>query len=576
MIRMIHRILRFCDRKNAARIRSAYIFSFLNSLTQNAQILAGIFMIRELTEGDATPDTCCITAGILLLCFGLSALFKHLSDRLQSSSGYKVFAEKRREFASHLRKLPMGYFTDENIGRISSILSEDMVFVEENSMSIIADMVSGIFSQLVVTVFMFILDPLLGAVMLVTLCIVFAISFPLSRTAMRNSVGRQSAVEDLTGSVIEYAEGIAVSKSFRLTGESSTRLRDSFVRSRDANLRFEREYSPYERALEIVYAIGTAGILTAGVWLLQTDRIDTVSFMGVLLFLMNLFTPCKTIFQLISRLTITDTALDRIEDVFAQKPLSSDGNTIPPEESEHEIEFRDVSFSYGDEEVLQGISFTADRDQMVAICGQSGSGKTTIANLLARFWDIDRGQILLQGTDIREMPMEELMGNISMVFQKVYLFEDTIFNNIAMGKTDATREEVMEAARRARCYDFIMDLPYGFDTVVGAGGTTLSGGEAQRISIARCILKDAPIIILDEATASIDADNERYIQEGMSELVMNKTVLVIAHRLNTIRNADKILVIDHGKIAEEGTHGELINKGGLYSHMTAAAKESKE
>ena len=576
MIRMLHRILVFCDKKNARNIRLAYVFSFLNSFAQNAPVMAGIILIRELMEGTADAVKCCVMAGILLLCFVLGALFRNMSDRFQSSSGYKVFAEKRKEFASHLRKLPMGYFTDENIGRISSILTEDMVFVEENSMSIIAEVVSGFFSQLVITAFMFFLDPLLGCIILATDIVVLLISIPMNKTAMRNSIGRQEAIEDLTGSIIEYAEGMAVSKSFGLTGESSTRLRGSFAKSREANLQFEREYAPFERILEIVYAIGTAGIIAAAVWLLQTDRMDSINFIGVLLFLMNLFTPFKTVFQLGSRLTIMETALNRIDKVFAEKPLYLDGTKEPLAVYDHEIEFKNVSFSYGDEEVLKGISFSADKDQMIALVGESGSGKTTIANLLARFWDVNDGEILLHGTNVKDMPMETLMDHISMVFQKVYLFEDTVFNNIAMGRDNCTMEDVAEAAKKARCYDFIMQLPYGFDTIIGEGGTSLSGGEAQRISIARCILKDAPIIILDEETASIDADNERYIKEGMTELCRNKTVLVIAHRLNTIRNDDRILVIDHGKIAEEGSHDELMSMHGLYSHMALLQKDMND
>ncbi len=567
MLHMVHRILRFCDRKNARSIRSAYIFSFLKSFSQNAPIMVAMFMIRELMEKRATTVSCIIAAGILFLFFILTAIFGHMSDRLQSSSGYKVFADKRIEFAGHLRILPMGYFTAGNIGRISSILSEDMVFVEENSMSIIAEIVSGFFSQLVITVFMFILNPILGIIMMIISVIVMCVGVPMNRESMRNSDARQKAVEQLSGTVIEYAEGMAVSKSFGIMGESSTNLRESFAVSREANLTFEKEHTPWERRLEIIYALGSATVLTAAVWLIQNGKIDNTTFIGVLLFLMNLFTPFKNIYQLGSRLTIMDIALNRIESVFNEKPLQAGGSMIPPADYGHEIEFKDVSFSYENEEVLHDISFTADKNEMVALVGESGSGKTTIANLLARFWDVDSGTVSIRGTDIRKMPLGILMDHLSVVFQRVYLFEDTIYNNIAMGKENATYDEVMEAAKKARCYDFIMKLSYGFETRVGEGGSTLSGGEAQRISIARCILKDAPIIILDEATASIDADNEHYIKEAMSELCREKTVIVIAHRLNTIQGADKIIVMDHGMIAEQGKHHELIDNKGLYHKM---------
>jgi len=260
--------------------------------------------------------------------------------------------------------------------------------------------------------------------------------------------------------------------------------------------------------------------------------------------------------------------LDRIEAVFAETELDNGGTAVIPEwTGGPEIEFRDVSFGYGERDVLKNVSFTVPKNTMTALVGPSGSGKTTIANLLPRFWDVGQGAVFLRGTDIREVPLASLLDQISMVFQRVYLFRDTVYNNIALGRMDATREEVEEAARKARCYDFIMALPDGFETVIGEGGASLSGGEQQRISIARCILKDAPIVILDEATASVDADNESHIQAAISELVRGKTLLVIAHRLNTVRNADQILVIEDGRIAERGRHDALMAAGGLYRTM---------
>ena len=576
MIKMLHRILKFCDAKNARNIRIAYIFSFLKSFLRNAPVMISVLLIRELMEDKCDVIMCCIMAGLLLAMLVISSFFQHIADRFQSASGYKVFAEKRKEFAAHLRRLPMGYFTAGNIGKISSILSEDMVFIEENSMNVIATVVGNIFSQLMITVFMFVLSPYLGVVMIVAEIIILCVAVPMNNESLRNSAARQQSVEELSGAVIEYAEGLGVSKSFGMTGESVESLRAGFAKSRDANLTFEREHTPWERALEVLYALGSGAVLVVAVGLMEKSSIDNASFIGVMLFLLNLFTPLKSIFQLGSRFTIMVDCLNRLEKVFAEKELSMDGTSEPIKNAEHEIEFSNVSFSYENEEILHDISFKADKGQMVALVGESGSGKTTIANLLARFWDINSGSIRVRGVDIREMSMGTLMDHLSMVFQKVYLFEDSVYNNIAMGRSNATRQEVIEAAKKARCYDFIMQLPYGFDTIIGEGGATLSGGEAQRISIARCILKDAPIIILDEATASIDADNERYIKEAMSELCKNKTVLVIAHRLNTIMSAEQILVLDHGVIKEHGNYEELMAKKGIYYRMSTVQRKMNE
>ena len=263
--------------------------------------------------------------------------------------------------------------------------------------------------------------------------------------------------------------------------------------------------------------------------------------------------------------------MDRIEAVLAQPELPDRGReTLPKAGGAPEVEFRNVTFAYGEKEVLHDVSFTLEKNRMLALVGPSGGGKSTVANLLSRFWDVKQGQVLVRGRDIRDIPLSDLMDQISMVFQRVYLFQDTVYNNIAMGRTDATREEVYEAARKARCYDFIMELPDGFDTVIGEGGASLSCGERQRISIARCILKDAPIVILDEATASVDADNESYIQEAITQLCRGKTLLVIAHRLNTIRHADEILVIDQGRIVQAGDHETLMAEEGIYHRFITA------
>lgn len=580
MIATVHRVLALCG-PHAKRIRAAYLFSFLKSLFMNMPIFLAWIAISGIIEGSLDIGACFGIAGAAFGCMALQAVFQHASDRLQSASGYEVFADVRLKLGEHLRRLPMGYFTAGNIGRISSVLASDMVFIEENAMGIVADVASYLFSQLILTVFLFALNPLLGVVALATEIVVIAIARPMAKSDARNSAERQASVEELASSVLEYVEGISVIKSFSLTGENANDLRQAFARSAEANLDFERKHTPWFRAQLVVFACGMAAIFAIAIGLFETGQLPVGHFVGVMLFLFSMFTPLRSLYEIGTRITIMEVGLDRIESIFAQAPLDNSGaaqlptpgadctNTVP------EVEFSHVTFGYGGEDVLRDMSFEIERGSMVALVGESGSGKTTVANLLARFWDVQDGAVLVRGVDVRDLPMETLMGQISMVFQNVYLFQDTVFNNIAMGRPDATAEEVREAARKARCHDFISELPYGFDTVIGEGGASLSGGEAQRISIARCILKDAPIIVLDEATASIDADNERAIQQALTELCRNKTTLVIAHRLGTIRNADRIVVLDGGRVEAVGAHDELLAGCERYRRLVLAQEGSR-
>ncbi|MBP3856813.1 MAG: ABC transporter ATP-binding protein [Ruminiclostridium sp.] len=570
MIRTVHRILKFIG-KYAGRIRLAYISTFFHSLLMNVPTVAAIYMIDLYLRGQLTVMSCVTAAAAMLVSFVLQAVCKNISDRLQSGTGYRVFADKRKALGEHLRKLPMGYFSEGNIGRISSVLSQDMVFIEEQAMTIVADVVSDIFSAVITTAFMFVLHPLLGAVTLTVEAAVIITAQPCIKRSLGEAADRQAAVEELTSAVLEYSEGLPVIKSYGLTGESAAEMRSAFRKMKTTNLSFEEHIIPFETAHLVLYGIGITALLASAVWLMQNGQLSATYFVGTILFLFSVFSAIKHLYQQTTRLTIMKSCLDRIDEVFAESELADSGTEhFGTDGYNNEIEFRNVTFAYGSEEVLHDISFSAKKGQMTALVGQSGSGKTTIANLLARFWDITGGEILVRGTDIRKVPLSELMDNVSMVFQKVYLFQDTIYNNIAMGRPEATRDEVYEAARKAQCFDFISALPYGFETVIGEGGASLSGGEAQRISIARCILKNSPIIILDEATASIDADNERCIQAAMAELCRDKTTVVIAHRLYTVSGADQILVLDNGKIEERGTRSELLALGGLYSRMEAA------
>lgn len=573
MIALIQRILHLAEGYRT-RIRLAAVCSFLKAFFGKAPIVIAYFMIAGFIRQTVTGKSCIYAGAALVLCLALQCLFQNLADRMQSGAGFEMLADVRKKLGAHLRRMPMGFFTEGNIGRISSVLSTDMVFIEENLMMVLADLMSYLFSAGIFVIFMFFFDWHLGLMSLVVTAVIYGIGEAMKSNTLMHSAEKQAAAQQVTDAVIDFTEGIGIIKTYNMLGEKSRELTESFAVNCDKNLAFEHEYAPWSRAINLAYGLGTAAMLGLSWILYQKGTMDLAMFIGLLLFMFELFSPMKAFYNQVARLTVMNACLDRIESVFGETELNNTGKGEIPESGEGpEIEFRNVSFGYDERAVLKDISFAVPKDSMTALVGPSGSGKTTVANLLPRFWDVQKGEILLRGTDIRSVPLASLMDHISMVFQRVYLFQDTVYNNIALGRTDATREEVEEAARKARCYDFIMALPDGFDTVIGEGGASLSGGEQQRISIARCILKDAPIVILDEATASVDADNESHIQAAISELVRGKTLLVIAHRLNTIENADQILVIEDGTIAERGSHRELMASEGLYHTMVTKRSE---
>ena len=565
MFALISRMLRLSGRYKK-RIQLAFVCAFVEQILSKMPIFFAFLVLAGFASGTMSGARCLAVGAILVCVVVLQAVVHYASDRLQSAAGYMIFADQRIALADHLRRLPMGYFTAGNIGKISSVLSSDMVFVEEVAMSTIANMMSYLLSAGVMMVFMFWLDWRLGLIALAVTLLANVVARRMNAVSLKEAAARQEQGERLTDAVLSFVEGIGVIKSYNLLGAQSAALTENFARSRDVNAAFERRMTPWTTGLSILYGAGIAAIFGLAVYLEQTGALSLAYLLGVLLFVFDLFGPLKALYGEATRLTVMDAALDRTCDVLVETELPDTGTAHLPETTAgDEIVFEDVSFSYdGKNDVLHDISFAMPPRTMTALVGPSGGGKSTIANLLARFWDVGTGCVKIRGVDIRDVPLAELMDQISMVFQRVYLFQDTIYNNIAMGRPDASEEEIIQAAKKARCYDFVTALPDGFQTIVGEGGATLSGGERQRIAIARCILKDAPIVILDEATASVDVDNERYIQEAISELVRGKTLLVIAHRLHTIRDADQILVVAGGRIAQRGDHASLSDQPGIY------------
>ena len=637
MLKILHRIVCMTG-KYSSRIRASYITSFIKGIMMKAPLIFSFIAISLFMKGQMQEKICLYLGIGLVLCIAVEAVFEHITNVLQSATGYEVFADMRMRLGDHLRKLPMGYFTEGNMGKISTVLCTDMVFIEECCMTVLSELVTFMISQGLMTLMMFAMDVRLGIAALTVIIAFVIVGNCMMKTTLAHSKTKQEGSESLTEEVLDFAEGIGIIKSFNMLGEKSKSLSAEFDKSCRESIDFEKSYGPWARALYLTYGIGTSFMLAVAGLLYAKGEMAPDYMVGMVLFLFDLFISIESYYGQITRLTVTAASLDRIEEVFEAEELhdskdtalSTDGKETRKDsgdmamsESAKEkekdsvditmsenarktlndsadialskdvnitwddsadtvffentkeaqknsvVEYSDVSFGYTGKNVLNHISFSMKKGEMTALVGPSGSGKSTIASLLARFWDIREGTIKLNGKDIKNISLGSLMDQISMVFQRVYLFKDTIYNNIAMGRPSATREEVIEAAKKARCYDLIRSLPEGFDTVIGEGGASLSGGEKQRISIARCILKDSPIVILDEATASVDADNERAIQEAISELCKNKTLLVIAHRLKTIKDADQILVVSDGRIIERGNHDKLMEEDGIYARMVS-------
>ena len=571
MLKMLHRIVCMTG-KYSSRIRASYITSFIKGIMMKAPLIFSFIAISLFMKGQMQEKICLYLGIGLVLCMAVEAVFEHITNVLQSATGYEVFADMRMRLGDHLRKLPMGYFTEGNMGKISTVLCTDMVFIEECCMSVLSELVTFMISQGLMTLMMFVMDVRLGISALVVVLAFIIVGNCMMKTTLAHSKTKQEGSESLTEEVLDFAEGIGVIKSFNMLGEKSKSLSAEFEKSCRESIDFEKSYGPWARALYLTYGIGTSFMLAVAGLLFAKGEMSPDYMVGMILFLFDLFISIESYYGQITRLTVTAASLDRIEEVFQAEELHDSADIALSKnagKNDSFVEYNNVSFGYTGKNVLNHISFTMKKGEMTALVGPSGSGKSTIASLLARFWDIKEGTIKVDGKDIKNISLGSLMDKISMVFQRVYLFKDTIYNNIIIGRPDATREEVIEATKKARCYDFIMSFPKGFDTVIGEGGASLSGGEKQRLSIARCILKDSPIVILDEATASVDADNECAIQEAISELCKNKTLLVIAHRLKTIKDADQILVVSNGKIIERGNHKKLMKKDGVYAHMVS-------
>ena len=570
MIKTLSKIYQFSG-KMQGTMKKAILFSVLHSLFDMMSFGALAMVFSGLTDGFTTSMIWMIF-GITLASMLLKIYCSYISDFGKVQIGYFMCAEKRIHIGDRMKYMPMGYFNDHNLGNLTSVVTTTMGDIENNASMVLTNILGGYIHAAIITIVMLCIDWRIG---LTILCGILLFTWCIGRLQKKSetvSPQRQQAQETLVSNVLEYVQGMLIVKSFNLGQNSNSKMRQAILDSKDKNLKLERTFVPYNMLQQIILYGTSILVIVEGLYfyLNGTMALSICLLMTVASFM--LFSQLQSAGNTSSLLRLLDVSIDKVNEIDNTPVMDEHGEPINP--PNYNIVFDDVSFSYGEHKILDHVSLSIPEKTVTAIVGPSGAGKSTLCNLIARFWDVDDGKITIGGIDVRDYTLDSLLTNISEVFQKVYLFADTIENNIKFGNPAASHNEVVKAAQKACCHDFIMSLPDGYDTVIGEGGATLSGGEKQRISIARAILKDAPIIILDEATSSVDPENENLLMGAISELTKNKTVIMIAHRLKTVRNADQIFVLSGGHIVQTGKHEDLIRQPGIYADFIGIRKKA--
>ena len=577
MFGMIKRLIDWTG-KYKKRVYIGFIYAFINSIFTSLPIMLatyGLGLVFDDYKGIRTFDNDKIIYIFILmiLVIGGRFLFSYLRAVTQESVGCEATAEQRIRLGNIFKRVSLGFFNSNNMGEISSAVTTDLSFIEMLSMNMINTVVNGYITVLVMILFLLFYCPLAGIISLSGIVLSALFLYIAAKISDKNASIHQKAQDSIVENTIEFLRGMQTIKAFKQEGVSVQGIRKAYKNHKDVNIKIELEYCPYNCLHQFVLKAASVGIIAVSAYLTYTRKMDVNIMLMMDMFSFVMFSQIEPLSNAIHVIEVVNKTLDKLEKIEKADIIDKDGQNI--ELKKHDIKFSDVCFSYDKKQILNNISFYIPEGSTTAIVGPSGSGKTTICNLIARFYDVNSGVITVGDKNIKDITCDSLLKNISMVFQKVYLFNDTIKNNILFGNPNASDNEVINAAIKAHCHEFISKLPNGYDTIIGDGGATLSGGEKQRISIARAILKDSPIIILDEATASVDPENEHLIQNAISSLTKGKTVIVIAHRLATIQDADQILVIDNGDVVQKGNHLELINQDGIYKNFINI-KESAE
>ena len=578
MFSTVKRIIAWCgDFKKDLFI--GFIFSFFSSWMVAAPVAFAGFTIGSIVEtlksGGSIEKTQWLKClGVIVLLTIGRFLFDYLKARYHETIGYLLIARDRIKIGEALKRVSLGYFQTNDTGAILNAITTGLHTLENMGIRMVDNFVGGYLNFICILIFLAVMCPKAAIIAVLGVAVSFIFLSMISLHSSRNTKVLNAENERLTQAALEYTRGLPVVKSFGMEGASIASFRDAVSSAKRIALKIEWGFIPYN-------CLHLFALKAASVWMIISVMYAGLAgdmdlkFVIVVAFLsMSVFGSVEPIADSAHVLAVINNALDKLEDISEGSLLDDKGRNIKPDR--YDIEFKNVDFSYDKKrQILKDVSFKLPEGSTTAIVGPSGSGKTTICNLIARFYDVSSGSISLGGHELTEYTCDSLLTNISMVFQNVYLFNDTIRANICFGRDNVTEEEMIEAAKKARCHDFIMELPDRYDTVIGEGGGTLSGGQKQRISIARAILKNAPIIILDESTASIDPENEHLIQGAITELSKGKTVIIIAHRLATIESVDQILVVDNGRLIETGTHAELLSRGGKYSEFVKIRQKAE-
>ena len=572
MIQIFRRFFAFSGKENRHKFIRSIFLGVLKAIFEAMKIPAIAVTLHGVLSGDLTVQHILLSFGIMLLSVAGNAFANYRSTMLQCEAGYGTCADKRIEIAEHLKYLPMGYFNRNSLGYITSVATNSMEALADVATRVVMMVTQGILTTIFVVLMILLFDLRIGGIAVLGVLLYFAINSLLQKKSKTIAPLKDSSDRKLVEKVLEYVQGIAEVKAYNLTGKKSRALNEAIDDNSAANTKAEMAFVPIMFLQNLTAKLLGVVVAIISVAFYLNGTMELLNAVVMILAAFILFGALDTAGNYSALLRNVDLYVGKAQAVLDMPTMDIDGKDIIP--SSYDIDVENAEFSYDKRKIIDGVSIHIPQHTTTAIVGPSGGGKTTLCHLISRFWDVDKGCVKIGGVDVREYSMDSLMRNFSFVFQSVYLFQDTIANNIRFGQSDAPMEKVIEASRKACCHDFIMALPDGYDTVIGEGGASLSGGEKQRISIARAIMKDAPIIILDEATANVDPESEQELTAAIEALTKEKTILMIAHRLKTVRHADNILVIDKGRIAQSGTHEQLMEQGGIYRRFVESREQA--